>query len=297
MVSADARTLAGPDTPSGVGTLTLMRLDHVIYGTQRPRRAQRRSSASSAWRCGPAAVTRARARTTGSSRWAAAYLELMAIRDREEAAAHPFGQVAARRRSRRAAGRLGGPGRRRRRHRASASAPSSDGPARHGLGHLTGVQEALREPRCRSSAARTAPRRRRRRDSPGSRSRATRRGSSAWLGGRPRAAAADRRRRARAARRRHRRPANSGRSAALRELLAQRLLGELADRGLGHLLDDLEVVRDPPLRARARRGTRLQLVERDLLAALGHDARQRALATTSRPGCRSPPPRRPSGGP
>ncbi len=35
---------------------------------------------------------------------------------------------------------------------------------------------------------------------------------------------------------------------ALRELLAQRLLGELADRGLRDLVDDLHVVRKPPLR-------------------------------------------------
>src|SRR5215475_1225962 len=67
----------------------------------------------------------------------------------------------------------------------------------------------------------------------------------------------------------------SGCGLAVLELLAQRLLGELPDRRLRDLVDQLDVVRDPPLGHAA--GEELaQLVNRHVTALGDHEAGERA---------------------
>src|SRR4051812_4644754 len=63
---------------------------------------------------------------------------------------------------------------------------------------------------------------------------------------------------------------------ALLEALAQDLLVELADAGLGHLVDVGELVGDPPLRD-TRPEMLLELGGRDLLPLLEHHAGEWAL--------------------
>ena len=64
---------------------------------------------------------------------------------------------------------------------------------------------------------------------------------------------------------------------ALRELLAQDLLVELADARLRDLLDEGELVRHPPLRDQRRRGARAAPPASRLAPSLEHDAGQRPL--------------------
>ena len=234
-----------------------MRLDHVIYGTTNLDAAAARIEASLGLAVQPGGRHVGQGSHNRIVPLGPGYLELLAIADAEEAAGSEIGQILLE--VVRGDGLIAWAVRRPTCTPSAARLGTTVYPVhRDGMtAYVTGVVEALREPQLPFFVQADA-----RAPHPGEGGEAGGltwievAGDEArlreWLGGAD-AAGPRRGRRARACARSASASASfalgelRGRL-ALRELLAQRLLGELADRGLRDLVDDLHVVRKPPLR-------------------------------------------------